>query len=77
MNPEKNTEQTPNLYAELRGAVITTVHDTMNTEIASLRALVRHIVKEEIEARKADIAASVMAEIAKQVRQQAGATAQA
>jgi hypothetical protein len=65
------TEHTPDLYADLRGAVITTVHETMNEEITRLRALVRHVVAEEIEARKVDIAASVMAEIAKQVRQQA------
>jgi hypothetical protein len=66
------TENSPDLYADLRGAVINTVHDTMNSEIASLRALVRHIVKEEIEARKADIARDVMAEIAASVRVQAG-----
>jgi hypothetical protein len=63
-------DNTTDLYADLRGAVINTVHETMNSEIASLRALVRHVVAEEIEARKADIARDVMTEIAKQVRQQ-------
>jgi hypothetical protein len=70
-------DNAPDLYADLRGAVISTVHDIMNEEITRLRALVRHVVEEEIEARKKDIARDVMAEIARQMRMQAGATTRA
>lgn len=65
---EPSEDDVTNLYADLRATITTTVHEIMNTEIVSLRSLVRYILDEEIEAHKADIAREVMKEIAGQVR---------
>ncbi len=63
-----NPENIIPLYAELRATVIGLVHETMNSEITSLRTLVRAILIDEIEAHKADIARAVLKEINDQVR---------
>jgi hypothetical protein len=65
-------DNTADLYAELRATVMNLVHDTMNTEIPAVRALVRHVIAEELDARMHDIAREVLKEINDQVRLQSG-----